>query len=110
MPILPEGVPGGERTLLCDSFVRAAGYRIRPQQETATLSDGQRATSLRIFGGCGSIRIADGSESREPQTRLEFSPGDLFLIAPGILYSLRNESSDCLEYSEHVIAPGVAFV
>jgi hypothetical protein len=108
--IPPEWVPGGERILLCDSFVRAARYRIGPKMETATLRDDQRATSLRIFGGHGSVLIADGSESGTPPPRLEFGPGDLFLIPPGIHYSLTNESSGYLEYSEHVIAPGVAFV
>jgi mannose-6-phosphate isomerase-like protein (cupin superfamily) len=108
--IAPEWVPGGERFLMCDSFVRAARYRIGPKMETAVQEDGQRATSLRIFQGHGSIVIADDSESLHPQPRVEFRPGDLFLIPPGIHYSLSNESSGYLEYSEHVIAPGVAFI
>ena len=106
----PQWVPGGERILLCDSFVRAARYRIGPKMETATLQDDQRATSLRIFGGQGSLLMSDPSESGKSQPRVEFGPGDLFLIPPGIHYSLSNESSGYLEYSEHAIAPGVAFI
>ncbi|SPF42536.1 hypothetical protein SBA4_2930031 [Candidatus Sulfopaludibacter sp. SbA4] len=108
--VRPEWVLGGERILLCDSFVRAARYHIGPKMETATLQDGERATSLRIFGGHGSILIADNSEQGHSQPRVEFGPSDLFLIPPGIHYSLGNESSGYLEYSEHVIAPGVAFI
>lgn len=107
--ISPEPVPGGERILLCDSFVRAARYRIGPHTETATFEDDRRAASLRIFACHGSIAMADRSESGK-QPRVEFGPGDLFLIPPGIRYSLTNESGGYLEYSEHLIAPGVAFV
>ena len=107
--IAPEWVPGGERFLLCDSFVRAARYRIGPKMETAVENDEVRAASLRIFGGRGSLLLSDSSESGNPPP-LEFAPGDLFLVPPGIRYSLRNESSACLEYSEHLIAPEVAFI
>jgi hypothetical protein len=106
----PEWVPGGERFLLCDSFVRAARYRIGPKMETATIQDDRRATSLRIFGGCGSILIADRYETGDTPARMELGAGDLFLIPPGIRYALSNESSDYLEYSEHAIAADVAFI
>lgn len=106
--VAPERVPGGERFLLCDSFVRAARYRIGPRTETAVAHDDLRATSLRVFAGHGIIRLADRSEtSPEP---LEFGPGDLFLIPPGIRYSLGNESGEDLTFSEHSLAPDVAFV
>jgi hypothetical protein len=108
--IASEWVPGGERFLLCDSFVRAARYRIAPKAETAVAEDAQRAISLHVFRGQGTLSIADASESPASAPGLEFNPGDLFLIAPGIRYSFRNESSDHLEYSEHSIEPGVAFI
>ncbi len=108
--IAPEWVPGGERMLLCDSFVRAARYRIGPKMETAISQDDRRATSLRVFDGCGSILMADRFETGSSQPRVEFGPGNLFLIPPGIHYALSNESSGYLEYSEHAIAPDVAFI
>jgi hypothetical protein len=108
--ISPEWVPGGERLILCDSFVRAARYRIGPKQETAVVQDDVRSASLRVFDGCGSIRISDRFESGGAETRLEFGPGDLFLIPPGIQYSFANESSGYLEYSEHTIDANVAFI
>jgi len=108
--IAPEWIPGGERFLLCDSFVRATRYRMGPKAETAVTRDQQRATSLRIFAGHGSILIADDAELGKPQPGVQCVPGDLFLIPPGIHYALRNESSGYLEYSEHAIAPDVAFI
>jgi len=106
--IPPEPVPGGERILLCDSFVRAARYRIGPNVQSATFRDDGRAASLHIFAGHGSILIADPSEPAPPP--IEFTPGDLFLIPPGIRYSLSNAAASDLEYSEHLIAPAVAFI
>jgi hypothetical protein len=108
--IAPEWIPGGERFLLCDSFVRAARYRIGPKMETAIGKDEVRATSLRVFEGSGSLLLEDRFETGSSQPRIEFGKGDLFLIPPGIHYSLANESSDYLEFSEHTIAPDVAFI
>jgi len=108
--IEPEWVPGGERFLLCDSFVRAARYRIAPKAEALVGEDPARAISLRVFRGQGTLMLADRSESPASVPGIEFNPGDLFLVAPGIRYSFRNESSDHLEYSEHSIEPGVAFI
>jgi hypothetical protein len=61
--IAPEWVSGGEQILLCDSFLRAARYRIGPKGETGDQQDAGRATSLRIFRGHGNIRIADDGEA-----------------------------------------------
>ena len=107
--IAREPVPGGERMVLCDSFVRAARYRNGPQLQSGTLHDPHRAASVHIFAGHGAILIADSSESGNAHP-IEFSAGDLFLIPPGIQYSLINASTANLEYSEHLISPAVAFV
>jgi mannose-6-phosphate isomerase-like protein (cupin superfamily) len=106
----PVSVPGGEQFLLCDSFVRAARYVINPGAETATERDDHRAVLLRISRGHGSAVIADASELGDSKARLPFGKGDLFLIPPGIHYAIRSEGSGCVEYSEHRIAPGVAFI
>ena len=108
--IEPSAVPGGEQFLLCDSFVRAARYVIKPSAETATERDDHRAVLLRISRGRGSAVIADVSELGGSRPRLAFDKGDLFLIPPGIHYAIRNEGSGYVEYSEHRIAPGVAFI
>ena len=108
--IEPVVVPGGEQFLLCDSFVRAARYVIKPGTETATERDDHRAVLLRISRGRGSMLIAEASELGDSKPRLDFNKGDLFLIPPGIHYAIRNEDSGYVEYSEHRIAPGVAFI
>jgi mannose-6-phosphate isomerase-like protein (cupin superfamily) len=108
--IEPTGVAGGEQFLLCDSFVRAARYVIKAGTETTPERDDHRAVLLRISRGRGSVVIADASELGDSKTRLAFNKGDLFLIPPGIHYSTRNEGSGYVEYSEHRIAPGVAFI
>ena len=108
--IEPTAAPGGEQFLLCDSFVRAARYVIKPGAETAIEHDAHRAVLLRISRGRGSAGIGDSSELGNSMPREEFSKGDLLLIPPGIHFSIRNEDSGYLEYSEHRIAPEVAFI
>ncbi len=108
--IEPVWVEGGERIVLCDSFVRAARYVIGRGKETALDHDGQRTVLLRFFRGHGTLVIADSSECGVAPPRLPFGQGDLFLVAPGIRYAVRNEGDGDVAYSEHCIAPDVAFV
>ena len=108
--IRAEAVQGGDRFLLCDSFVRAARYVIRAGAETAVERDDNRAILLRFSRGRGSAVIADASELGNSMPRVPFGRGDLLLIPPGIHFAVRNEDNDYLEYSEHRIAPGVAFI
>jgi len=108
--IEPVSVQGGEETLLCDSFVRAARYLIGPGKETALDHDDHRTALLRLFRGRGTVVIADTSECGVAPPRIPFTQGDLFLVAPGIRYAIRNEGDDDVAYSEHCIAPDVAFV
>jgi len=103
-------VQGGERKLLCDSFVTAARYTVEPGKETALVHDETRTVLLRMNGGGGTIVIADSSECAKTPPRLPFERGDLFLIAPGIRYAVRNEGTSYAAYSEHCIAPDVAFI
>jgi hypothetical protein len=104
----PVPVHAGERVTLCDSFVRAARCLIAPGQETVLTHDEERAVLLRMHSGHGTIAVADVSETTAP--RLRFERGDLFLIPPGIQFAIRNENTDFVSYSEHCIAPGVAFI
>lgn len=107
--IPPTPVRGGERTVLCDSFVTAARSVIEPGRETVLAHDEQRAVLLRMSGR-GSVVVADSSECVQAPPRLPFDQGDLFLIPPGIRYAVRNEGDGYLAYSEHCIAPEVAFI
>ena len=109
-PIERVEIPGGERITLCDSFVRAARYVIRPGGETALESDDRRVALLRFFSGRGTVVIADATEVGRSTPGIQFDSADLILIPPGIEYAVRNESDDYVEYSEHSIAPDVAFI
>ena len=106
----PVAVQGGECTLLCDSFVRAARYTIQPGKQTTLERDDERAVLLRISSGQGSVIMADSSEVGGALPSIAYNRGDLILIPPGIHYSVRNESQDYVRYSEHRIAPDVAFI
>jgi hypothetical protein len=108
--IEPVSVQGGQRTLLCDSFVRAARYVIGRGEKTALDHDDHRTVLLRFFSGYGTLVIADTSECAGASPRVPFAQGDLFLVAPGICYAVRNEGEGDVAYSEHCIAPDVAFV
>jgi mannose-6-phosphate isomerase-like protein (cupin superfamily) len=109
-PIARVAIPGGERMTLCDSFVRAARYVIRPGEQTALEHDDRRAALLRFFSGPGSVVMADGAEVGRSMPRIQFASADLILIPPGIQYAVRNEGDGYVEYSEHRIAPEVAFI
>jgi mannose-6-phosphate isomerase-like protein (cupin superfamily) len=106
----PVAIQGGERIILCDSFIRAARYRVTPGEETALGHERDRALTLRISKGSGSVVMTDISELGTAQPRVGFSRGDLILIPPGIHYAVRNEDNDYVEYSEHCISPDVALV
>ena len=103
-------VQGGERILLCDSFVTAARYTMEPGKEAALTHDDARAVLLRMNGGRGALVVADSTECSKTPPSLPFERGDLFLIPPGIRYAVRNEGGGYAAYSEHRIAPEVAFI
>ena len=108
--IQPTRVQGGGRVVLCDSFVTAARYVIEPGKETALAHDKTRSVLLRLNSGQGTVSIADSTEGTGTLPGLSFARGDLFLIPPGIRYAVRNESREHVAYSEHCIAPEVAFI
>ncbi len=108
--IVPDAIQGGERTVLCDSFVRAALYAIAPKQETNLQREDDRVVLLRISSGEGGLAICDSSESRSLIPRVEVRTGDLVLIPPGVQYAISNEADGYLTYSEQCISPAVAFV
>ena len=110
VPIEPQAIPGGEQVVLCDSFLRAARYRLQPRRESALVSERGRAVILRIASGEGSVVLADSTERAGALPSVEFRRGDLILIPPGIHYAVRNDSAGDCEFSEQVIAPEVALV
>ena len=110
VPIEPHSILGGERVVLCDSFLKAARYRLQSRHETTLAQEPHRAVMLRIARGDGSVVLADATELSDGRPAIEFQRGDLILIPPGIHYSVRNESAGDCEFSEQVIAPDVALV
>jgi len=108
--IQPAAVPGGERLVLCDSFVTAARYVIEPGKQAALSHDDARSVLLRLGSGHGTVVISDSTECAGIPPSLPFVRGDLLLIPPGIRYAVRNESTEHVSYSEHCIAPEVAFI
>ncbi|MGD0579600.1 MAG: hypothetical protein ABSC08_11800 [Bryobacteraceae bacterium] len=106
----PVSIPGGEQIVLCDSFVKAARYRLQPGRETGLGREQDRAVILRVARGEGSVVLADSTELGAARPGLEFGRGDLILIPPGIHYAVRNEGADDCEFSGQCIAPEVAFV
>jgi mannose-6-phosphate isomerase-like protein (cupin superfamily) len=109
--IEPVSFPGGERVVLCDSFLKAARYRLQPGRETALACEQERAVILRVACGEGRVLLADDTElGGQARPGLEFGCGDLILIPPGIHYAVRNEGLDECQYSEQSIDPEVALV
>jgi mannose-6-phosphate isomerase-like protein (cupin superfamily) len=108
--IVPDAIQGGERTVLCDSFVRAACYVIAPKQGTNLQREDDRIVLLRISSGEGALAMCDSSEIRFSTPRVEVRAGDLVLIPPGVQYAISNEADGYLTYSEQCISPEVAFV
>lgn len=109
-PIEPVAIPGGEQAMLCDSFVKAARYRLRPRSETRLWCEASRAVILRMASGRGNVVLADRGELGDAAPGVEFERGDVILIPPGIHYAVRNESADECQFSEQCIAPEVALV
>lgn len=108
--IVPDAIQGGERKVLCDSFVRAARYAIAPKQGTHFQREDDRVVLLRISSGDGSLAMCDSSEIRFSIPRVEVRTGDLVLVPPGVQYAISNEADRYLTYSEQCISPAVAFV
>lgn len=108
--IVPDAIQGGERTVLCDSFLRAARYVIAPKQETDLQREDDRLVLLRISSGDGGLAMCDSSENPSSIPRVEVRTGDLVLIPPGVQYAISSEAGGYLTYSEQCISPTVAFV
>ena len=75
------------------------------------LSDPERAASLYVTGGAGRvvIRGQDESEDGADADPIAVSAGDLLTIVPGVSYRAINDGGEPLTFSEHRIAPDVAF-
>lgn len=108
--IAPVAIQGGERTVLCDSFLRAAQYHVAPKQETRLQREDDRVVLLRISSGYGSIAVCDSFEIQLSKPHVEVRSGDLVLIPPGLHYAIFNEADEYITYSEHCISPFVALV
>jgi len=110
-PIRWRPVEGGERALLTDSFVTASNYRLKPLAAGALERLTDRAAQVRIFSGEGRAAIAgEGELNTLEQTAIPVRAGDLLFIAPGVHYRIFNDRDEVLEFSEHRIAPEVAFI
>jgi mannose-6-phosphate isomerase-like protein (cupin superfamily) len=96
-------VDGGTVRMLADSFVSARTYSIDAGAAGPLLSDAERAASIYVTGGEGAFTLA----GTEP---IPVTGGDLLTILPGVTYRATNGGPSALTFSEHRIAPDVAFV
>jgi hypothetical protein len=94
-------VEGGSVRVLADSFVSARAYSL--EATGPLLKDPERAASVYVTGGSGELVIAD----TEP---IPVAAGDLLTIVPGIEYRAISRGDEPLTFSEHRIAPEVAFL
>lgn len=110
-PLPPREIPGGERTVLADSFVTASLYRVAPRAETGLLLDPRRAVSLYVRSGLGRIAIGTPAElERIAAPGFAVAPTELLIVPPGIGYVLANEMGTPCEVVEHKIQPEIALV
>lgn len=93
-------VEGGSVRVLADSFVSARAYSI--EGAGPVLHDAERAASVYVTGGAGEFQLAD-------TPAIPVAAGDLLTIVPGIRYQAVARGGDPLTFSEHRIAPEVAF-
>src|SRR4051794_10184482 len=100
--IEPAPVEGGSVRVLADSFVSARAFSIDAGSAGPALQDAERAASVYVSGGRGALTLDD----TEP---IPVSTGDLLTIVPGVTYRATSASSEPLTFSEHRIAPDVAF-
>jgi mannose-6-phosphate isomerase-like protein (cupin superfamily) len=69
------------------------------------------AAVIRVFSGRGTLWVLDDSEvGNREQGAIPAAAGDVFLLAPGTWYGVRNDTDEPLRYSEQQIPPDVAFV
>ncbi|MEA2467498.1 MAG: hypothetical protein QOJ57_1624 [Thermoleophilaceae bacterium] len=101
--IQPEPVEGGSVRVLADSFVGARAYTIDRRRSGPALLDAERAAAVYVTGGSGEFVVADTPP-------IPVAKGDLLTIVPGIRYQATNRGDDPLTFSEHRIAPEVAFL
>ena len=108
--IAPVPVRGGERWVLTDSFVTATHTVLHPGAEGPLESPAGKAVCARVFEGEGQVLIAAGPD-RETGTGqpVPVSAGDLLMFPPGVYHGFRNGRDRAFRYSEHGIAPEVAF-
>jgi hypothetical protein len=108
-PVPSVPVEGGSVRVLADSFVTARAYTIDAGATGPSLTDVDRAASVYVTGGAGSIVItADGEQPGEVEP-IAVAAGDLLTIVPGVSYRPTSTGGSPLTFSEHRIAPSVAF-
>src|SRR3954452_15814425 len=98
----PLPVEGGSVRVLVDSFVSARAFSIDAGATGPALQDAERAASVYVSGGRGAFTLDD----TEP---IPVSTGDLLTIVPGVTYRATSAGNEPLTFSEHRIAPEVAF-
>jgi mannose-6-phosphate isomerase-like protein (cupin superfamily) len=111
VPVVPEEVEGGSVRVLAESFVGARSFALRPRAQGPALHDPARAASLFVASGAGQVVIADEDEaaSGAEVPPLDVRAGDLLTVLPGAHVRVLNRAGDDLVFSEHKIAPDIAF-
>jgi mannose-6-phosphate isomerase-like protein (cupin superfamily) len=110
-PISRVRCEGGFETVLTDSFVRASHREVEAASRTELMQCRGVAAVIRVFSGRGTLWVLDDSEvGNREQGAIPAAAGDVFLLAPGTWYGVRNDTDEPLRYSEQQIPPDVAFV
>ncbi len=115
VPLAPEAIGGGVRTVLADTDFLASRVDIAPHGQTDSDRDATRAISVYVAQGRGRLLLADSSEAAgrslwdrvEP---IEMGKGDLLMIAPGTHFRYANDEDSRLRLSEHRVAVDAAFL
>jgi uncharacterized RmlC-like cupin family protein len=102
-------IEGGTVRVLADSFVAARAYAIDAGRAGPTLYDAHRAASIYVTGGAGELLIFSRDEDEHAIEPIPVSAGDLLTIVPGVSHRAINSGDEPLTFSEHRIAPEVAF-
>jgi mannose-6-phosphate isomerase-like protein (cupin superfamily) len=104
-------IEGGSFRELADDFVRARHYAIEAGERGPLLHDPERAAAVYVTSGAGELIVADAAELREggDPPPIAVAAGDLLTVVPGVHYRPIAAAAEALAFSEHRIAPDVAF-
>jgi hypothetical protein len=111
IPLVPQPITGGSRTLLGEGPLIASSYRYDARDAGDIATDADRATCLHIVAGTGQLLLGEAREMRRVSPpSIAAGAGDIFLVAPGAHYGFVNDGDTPLVVSEQRIPSSTAFV